>query len=202
MSGAGAKFTNAYWLRAYDYLKAISPSPPRPLLPYLPLCKGGPGGFLPASPTRRSPPPTPTAPPTPSAAPPRPPGTRCSTRCAAAWCMRPKKPARTGRRHPGLLRPRHRRTLTRVMQIAFAAAELAGVSDGWMSRLRTNRPREMASRRAIRRKACKGKQRATTRKRPRGEGILALRRRGVLDWLTPYRCAFCNGFHFGHPPAR
>jgi len=59
----------------------------------------------------------------------------------------------------------------------------------------------MASRRAIRRKACKGKQRYDTEAAAR-RGILALRRRGVLDWLTPYRCAFCNGFHFGHPPAR
>lgn len=27
------------------------------------------------------------------------------------------------------------------------------------------------------------------------------RRKGIGEWLTAYRCRFCNGFHFGHPPA-
>lgn len=61
----------------------------------------------------------------------------------------------------------------------------------------------MASKRRLRRKACTGKVRfasqddalaaikAMIRKHGRGIGV-----------MTPYRCPFCNGFHFGHPPRR
>lgn len=59
----------------------------------------------------------------------------------------------------------------------------------------------MASLRAKRRKACTGKVRFATEADARN-GITSLRRKGVTDWLTPYRCSFCNGFHFGHPPRR
>lgn len=59
----------------------------------------------------------------------------------------------------------------------------------------------MASLRAKRRKACSGKIRFRTESDARG-GIAGLRRKGVTDWLVPYRCSFCNGFHFGHPPHR
>lgn len=59
----------------------------------------------------------------------------------------------------------------------------------------------MASKRAQRRRACVGKRRYDSEAAARG-GIRRMRRHGVTDWLTPYRCPFCNGFHFGHPPAR
>lgn len=59
----------------------------------------------------------------------------------------------------------------------------------------------MSSKRALRRRACSGKRRYESEAAAR-EGVRLLRRHGVTDWLTPYRCAFCNGFHFGHPPAK
>lgn len=59
----------------------------------------------------------------------------------------------------------------------------------------------MASRRAQRRKACSGKIRFQTEAEAR-KSISGLRRKGVTDWLVTYRCSFCHGFHFGHPPRR
>jgi hypothetical protein len=60
----------------------------------------------------------------------------------------------------------------------------------------------MSSKRAMRRRMCGAKDRF-----PSEEAALAAIRRlrratGTHDWLTPYRCRFCGGFHFGHPPRR
>lgn len=63
----------------------------------------------------------------------------------------------------------------------------------------------MSSKRRIRRKACKGKQRFDTldaawtacRSVMRGD-----RSRGVDPGrMNAYPCRFCGGFHFGHTPA-
>ena len=60
----------------------------------------------------------------------------------------------------------------------------------------------MASRRAERRKACTGKQRFGTEQDAR-RAIWSLRsRKPDSGWLTAYKCRFCGGFHFGHPPRR
>lgn len=63
----------------------------------------------------------------------------------------------------------------------------------------------MSSKRAIRRKACKGKQRFESL----GDAWTALRavlrgdrKRGKApEAMNAYRCKFCGGFHFGHTPA-
>ena len=57
----------------------------------------------------------------------------------------------------------------------------------------------MASKRAIRRRACEGKHRYTTqtdalkalRHQPKGKGF---------GGMHTYHCKFCQGFHLGHPP--
>ncbi len=59
----------------------------------------------------------------------------------------------------------------------------------------------MASKRRLRRKSCTGKVRYLTQ----DQALAALKRftRHCEVWhgyMTPYRCAFCHGFHFGHPP--
>jgi hypothetical protein len=60
----------------------------------------------------------------------------------------------------------------------------------------------VSSKRALRRKASKGKARYATEAEAR-QAIVRLRRgTGTTAWLTAYRCAFCGGFHFGHPPAK
>lgn len=60
----------------------------------------------------------------------------------------------------------------------------------------------MASKRRLRRKAC-GKK---TRYDSQDEAVKALRALtraiGWQGYMVPYRCAFCHGFHFGHPPKR
>lgn len=60
----------------------------------------------------------------------------------------------------------------------------------------------MASKRALRRKACGRKQRYGSAE----EALAALksltRAKGWLGYMAPYRCAFCHGFHFGHPPKK
>ena len=58
----------------------------------------------------------------------------------------------------------------------------------------------MASKRAIRRKACTGKMR-----HPDADGArIALgklfRRVGYTGHMNVYRCRFCNGYHIGHAP--
>ena len=59
----------------------------------------------------------------------------------------------------------------------------------------------MSSKRRIRRKSCTGKQRFLNEAEAL-QAIKALTRaKGWQGLLTPYRCQFCNGFHFGHAPA-
>lgn len=58
----------------------------------------------------------------------------------------------------------------------------------------------MASKRAIRRKRCKGKQRYPDELAARA-AIRAAYARGVLSHLSPYRCPFCGAMHIGHTPA-
>jgi hypothetical protein len=61
----------------------------------------------------------------------------------------------------------------------------------------------MSSKRRLRRKSCTGKQRFVDQL----EALAAVGRlvrsesfRG--SHLSPYRCRFCKGFHFGHSPWR
>ncbi len=60
----------------------------------------------------------------------------------------------------------------------------------------------MASRRAQRRKACGHKVRHATE----ADALAALRaltkEKGFQGKMLTYRCQFCGGFHFGHPPAK
>jgi hypothetical protein len=61
----------------------------------------------------------------------------------------------------------------------------------------------MSSKRAIRRKACDGKTRYTSFAEAAGAMRTFLRHVGNDGWpLSPYRCRFCNGFHFGHVPTK
>jgi hypothetical protein len=59
----------------------------------------------------------------------------------------------------------------------------------------------VSSKRAIRRKACKGKQRFESL----GDAWTALRslirRQAPTRPMNAYPCKFCGGFHFGHTPA-
>lgn len=59
----------------------------------------------------------------------------------------------------------------------------------------------MASKRHIRRKACKGKVRYTSSKAAMAAAFQA-RNRTHGDWIISYGCRFCGGFHIGHPPAK
>lgn len=55
---------------------------------------------------------------------------------------------------------------------------------------------------AIRAKKCEGKTRWISQDGA-ARGIEILRARtGTTDMLTPYRCGFCQFWHFGHPPGR
>lgn len=58
----------------------------------------------------------------------------------------------------------------------------------------------MSSKRSVRHNACTGKHRYDSA----GEAQAAIaglhRRKGYQGYMQPYRCAFCSGFHFGHPP--
>lgn len=58
----------------------------------------------------------------------------------------------------------------------------------------------MASKRHIRRKACKGKVRYTDAVSAQQAATQACRRTG--QWIVAYGCSFCGGLHIGHPPAR
>lgn len=61
----------------------------------------------------------------------------------------------------------------------------------------------MSSKRAIRRRQCGKKQRfATEQAAVQAIRSLIARKGPQGGWLTPYRCAFCGGFHFGHAPAQ
>lgn len=60
----------------------------------------------------------------------------------------------------------------------------------------------MSSKRAIRRKSCKGKVRYTSQ--PAAQAAIGRLRRNTKStgWFTAYACQFCGGFHFGHTPRR
>lgn len=57
----------------------------------------------------------------------------------------------------------------------------------------------MSSKRRIRRSACLGKMRYTSQDDAQA-AMNALHRKGYQGYMTPYRCEFCSGYHFGHPP--
>lgn len=54
----------------------------------------------------------------------------------------------------------------------------------------------MSSKRALRRKQCKGKVRHETRE----FALIALRHTRSYGNLSPYKCRFCGGWHIGHTP--
>lgn len=63
----------------------------------------------------------------------------------------------------------------------------------------------MSSKRAIRRKArrkaCSGKTRFSTFGEARAAMRALILKVGNDGWpMSPYRCTFCGGFHFGHTP--
>lgn len=58
----------------------------------------------------------------------------------------------------------------------------------------------MASKRALRRKTCGRKIRYASQPAALAALIALKRKRPEIGYLAPYRCPFCHGFHFGHPP--
>ena len=59
----------------------------------------------------------------------------------------------------------------------------------------------MSSKRRIRRRSCTGKKRYTTAPAAQAAIISSLHpRKGCQGYMQVYRCSFCNGYHFGHPP--
>ena len=61
----------------------------------------------------------------------------------------------------------------------------------------------MSSKRAIRRQACDGKTRFPTFSDAANALRGFLRLASSDGWpMSPYRCRFCSGFHFGHVPAK
>ncbi|MBF9263570.1 hypothetical protein [Paracidovorax cattleyae] len=60
----------------------------------------------------------------------------------------------------------------------------------------------MSSKRRIRRNACTGKHRYANAADAQAAINGLHRRKGYQGYMQPYRCAFCNGFHFGHPPRK
>ena len=60
----------------------------------------------------------------------------------------------------------------------------------------------MASKRAVRRRSCQRKVRHETHAAaPQALRLLTLSK-GFQGHQIIYRCAFCGGYHYGHPPAR
>ena len=57
----------------------------------------------------------------------------------------------------------------------------------------------MASKRAIRRRACEGKRRYATQK---AAGDALSKHRKGIGWMIAYHCKFCHQFHLGHPPRK
>jgi len=57
----------------------------------------------------------------------------------------------------------------------------------------------MASKRNVRRKACKGKVRYGSASEANAAAYS--RRLKTSEWIIGYGCKFCGGFHIGHPPA-
>lgn len=60
----------------------------------------------------------------------------------------------------------------------------------------------MASKRRLRRKACGKKVRYLTQDAAMSALRGMTRDHGGRGYMTPYRCQFCGGFHFGHPPKK
>lgn len=61
----------------------------------------------------------------------------------------------------------------------------------------------MTSKRAVRRRSCEGKTRFESFAAAAGALRAFLRKASNEGWpLSPYRCRFCNGFHFGHVPVK
>jgi hypothetical protein len=60
----------------------------------------------------------------------------------------------------------------------------------------------MASKRRQRRKQCEGKRRYGTQTEALTAQCNLNRKRGWSEKLSPYRCRFCHGFHFGHTPGQ
>lgn len=58
----------------------------------------------------------------------------------------------------------------------------------------------MSSKRAIRRRACKGKVRHVDQVAAQTAIRALVRAKGDQGPLSPYRCRFCGGWHFGHTP--
>lgn len=56
----------------------------------------------------------------------------------------------------------------------------------------------MSSKRALRRKQCKGKVRHQTEK----FAEIAVRNTRSTGNLSAYRCSFCGGWHIGHTPGK
>lgn len=60
----------------------------------------------------------------------------------------------------------------------------------------------MSSKRAVRRRECRGKQRFSDE----AEAVRAIRalyrNRGASGHLSPYLCRWCKGFHYGHTPGQ
>lgn len=59
----------------------------------------------------------------------------------------------------------------------------------------------MSSKRAIRRRACKGKRRFDTYVAAFAAMRALVLKKGVTWPMNAYGCRFCGGFHFGHAPA-
>lgn len=58
----------------------------------------------------------------------------------------------------------------------------------------------MASKRRLRRKTCGNKARYPSQEAALNAIKALFRARGFQGYLAPYRCPFCNAFHYGHPP--
>lgn len=58
----------------------------------------------------------------------------------------------------------------------------------------------MSSKRAIRRRACKGKVRHASLEDAHAHLRHLTRSKGDQGVMNCYRCAFCGGFHIGHRP--
>ena len=58
----------------------------------------------------------------------------------------------------------------------------------------------MSSKRHIRHKACTGKHRYTSAAEAQAAISGLHRRKGYQGYMQAYRCPFCGGYHFGHPP--
>jgi hypothetical protein len=60
----------------------------------------------------------------------------------------------------------------------------------------------MSSKRALRRRSCKGKVRHQGQEQAFAALRSLARARGLDGAMNPYRCPFCGGWHIGHTPGR